>query len=281
LFLSLYEQTKENRYIEEAEHLVSEVKRVLGRSKGYRIGEEPDRDGQYFHYLTKWIFALHQLSIHHPDLSRRQFHHQEAIKIIKEIHPHFLIRDVGILWKMKEDLSGPFPGYGLGGLDHYDAYVVYRLVDGGSGILAREISDVFSLVQNSFRNFSCSQDLGLGEALWMTSWFPEEEWAQVVRERSIKTLEKMWREVDQTKGYFIRDLKYERTSKLAFGSYGVCIGLQSIFLWPDRVAKCLNYFEEYRSGDKYDREAITWTMACCARLPISMLKTQTPAAAEH
>jgi len=260
---------------------VSEVKRVLGRSKGYRIGEEPSRDGQYFHYLTKWIFALHQLSSYHPDVSQRQFHQQEAIKIIKEIHSHFLIRDVGILWKMKEDLSGPYLGYGLGGLDHYDAYITYRLIDNGSGILTREISDVYSLIQSHFQDFSCTQDLGLGEMLWMTSWFPEEEWAKVVREKSIKTLEKMWRDVDEKRGYFIRDWKYERTSKLAFGNYGVCIGLQAVGLWSDRVDKCLNYFEEFKSGDKYDREAITWVMACCARLPTAMIKPQTTTPADH
>jgi hypothetical protein len=30
------------------------VQRVLGRQRGIRIGEEPDRDGQYFHYLAMW-----------------------------------------------------------------------------------------------------------------------------------------------------------------------------------------------------------------------------------
>ena len=30
---------------------------------------------------------------------------------------------------MKEDLSGPYPGYGLGGLDAFDGYVSYRILD--------------------------------------------------------------------------------------------------------------------------------------------------------
>jgi hypothetical protein len=32
--------------------------------------------------------------------------------------------------------------------------------------------------------------------------------------------------------------------------------------------KALNdHFERYRSGDEYDREAITWVMACCSHFP--------------
>jgi hypothetical protein len=30
---------------------------------------------------------------------------------------------------MKEDLSGPYPGYGFGALDAFDGYVSYRLLD--------------------------------------------------------------------------------------------------------------------------------------------------------
>ena len=33
------------------------------------------------------------------------------------------------IWKMKEDLSGPYPGFGLGALDALDGYEVYRLLD--------------------------------------------------------------------------------------------------------------------------------------------------------
>jgi len=34
---------------------------VLGRPCGLRIGEAPDRDGQYYDYLTLWLFALARL----------------------------------------------------------------------------------------------------------------------------------------------------------------------------------------------------------------------------
>ena len=52
LLVSLYKSLGEKRFLDEAEWLVADVKRVLGRKRGIRIGEEADRDGQYFHYLA-------------------------------------------------------------------------------------------------------------------------------------------------------------------------------------------------------------------------------------
>ena len=38
LLVSLYQALKEDRYLDEAERLVAEVERVLGRKRGIRIG---------------------------------------------------------------------------------------------------------------------------------------------------------------------------------------------------------------------------------------------------
>src|SRR3954467_6403115 len=57
LYVSLYRELGEVRWLNAAECLVAEVERVLGRPRGLRIGEAPDRDGQYFHYLALWLFA--------------------------------------------------------------------------------------------------------------------------------------------------------------------------------------------------------------------------------
>src|SRR3954463_13743122 len=58
LLVSLYRQLRETEYLQAAEHLVAEVERVLGRRRGIRIGEAPDRDGQCFHTsrcgFTRW-----------------------------------------------------------------------------------------------------------------------------------------------------------------------------------------------------------------------------------
>jgi hypothetical protein len=58
LLVSLYHTLKQNKFLDEAQRVVADVDRVLGRRRGFRIGEAADRDGQYFHYLAMWIFAL-------------------------------------------------------------------------------------------------------------------------------------------------------------------------------------------------------------------------------
>lgn len=56
--LALRKARKNPMYLDCAERLVAEVDRVLGRPRGLRIGQEPYRDGQYFHYLAMWLYAL-------------------------------------------------------------------------------------------------------------------------------------------------------------------------------------------------------------------------------
>src|SRR5206468_5999352 len=133
LLVSLYEALRDERYLDEAEGLVAEVNRVLGRSRGIRIGEAPDRDGQYFHYLAMWLFALAQLGDLKPEYRAR------GIALARDIHAAFVIPGRGVIWKMEEDLSRPYPGYGFGSMDAYDGYVSYRALD--EGALAPEIAD--------------------------------------------------------------------------------------------------------------------------------------------
>lgn len=61
LLVSLWQAQHDDRLLRECEWVVAEVERVLGGPRGIGIGEEPDRDGQYFHYLATWIFALDRL----------------------------------------------------------------------------------------------------------------------------------------------------------------------------------------------------------------------------
>jgi hypothetical protein len=123
LLLSLRDELADDQFLNEAEWVVGEVDRVLGRPRGIRIGEEPDRDGQYYHYLAMWLFALWRLGQLRPK------YHDWAIELARTIHPRFVIPGVGVQWKMLEDLSGPYLPYGLGALDPFHGLVVYRLLD--------------------------------------------------------------------------------------------------------------------------------------------------------
>ena len=255
LYVSLYRETGEERWLDQAKWLVGEVDRVLGRPRGCRIGEAPDRGGQYFHYLAMWLFALACLGDHDPA------YRAKGIRIARDAHEPFVLPGRGVVWKMEEDLSAPYPGYGLGAMDAFDGYVSYRLLSGRE--LAGEIAEMREIMERQYRRLDIDQDLGLGMMLWLAHFFPDEEWAKVQREKALAALDFLW--VDPP-GYFGR-ASYAREVRIAFANYGASVGLQSWNEWPERVSALNAYFERYRSGDEYDREAITHVMACCSHLP--------------
>lgn len=263
LLVSLYNELKEERYLREAEWVVSEVDRVLGRPRGVRIGEAPDRDGQYFHYLAQWVYALERLGRIKPEYRRK------AVELVKQIHPALVIPGRGIWWKMEEDLSGPYPGYGLGGLDPFQGYVTWRLLDPEA--LEDEIAELKAIVDRIWRGMVITQDLGLGMMLWMTHLAPEEDWAREHRDQSLAMLNRMW--IDPP-GWFCRQPELPQV-KFAFTNYGVSVGLQSVGAWPDRVNRLNAFFETYRAGDEYDTEAITWVMACSSHFPGELVRPET------
>jgi hypothetical protein len=259
LLVSLYCETEDAIWLDRAERLIAAVDRVLGRPRGYRIGEAPHRDGQYFHYLAMWLFALERLGEH------RRGYRERAIAITRAIHRPFVVPGIGVVWKMREDLSGPYPGYGLGAMDAFDGYVSYRLL--GEAALGSEIAEMRELIEAQYRSLAIDQDLGLGMMLWLAHFFPDEAWAKAQNERSIAALDRLW---NDPPGFFSRSSR-ERDTRIAFANYGVALGLAAANVWPERVTKLNDYFDSYRSGDEYDREAITHVMACTAHLPGAFL----------
>jgi hypothetical protein len=184
LYVSLFRETGEQRWLDQAEWLVEEVDRVLGRERGYRIGEASDRDGQYFHYLAMWLFALACLGDH--DAAYRD----KGVRIAKAIHRPFVLPGQGVIWKMEEDLSGPYPGYGLGAMDAFDGYVSYRLLSETD--LASEIAELRTIMERQCKTLHIDQDLGLGMMLWLAHFFPDEDWAVTQRELCIGALDRLW-----------------------------------------------------------------------------------------
>src|SRR5450759_444999 len=220
LLASLHAESGRRQYLDEAEWLVAEVDRVLGRPRGIRIGEAPDRDGQYFHYLAMWLYALSVLGQHIPD------YRQKGVALVRQIHDAFVVPSRGVVWKMNEDLSGPYPGTGFGALDAFDGYVAYRLLD--EQTLSREINDMRLLIDRSAPDLVITQDLGLGMMLWMTQFFPEESWAKSQKTRCLATLDRMWMQ----DGYFCREPGMHGV-KFAFTNYGVSVGLQAVNTMPE------------------------------------------------
>jgi hypothetical protein len=254
LLVSLYAELGDKKLLDQAEWLVAEVDRVLGRVRGVRIGEAPDRDGQYFHYLAVWLYALSVLARYLPAYRRK------GIDLVRQTHRAFVLPGRGVIWKMKEDLSGPYPGYGLGALDAFDGYISYRFL--GEETLRQEIAEMKALIDLSAPELFITQDLGLGMMLWMTHFFPDEEWAVLQRRRCLRQLDAMW----QRDSYFCREPGLPDV-KFAFTNYGVSVGLQAAQAMPQRVLRLNEFLEGFRSGDEYDRDAITHVMSCNSHLP--------------
>lgn len=189
--------------------------------------------------------------------------------LVRQIHRPFVRPGVGVFWKMREDLRGPYPGYGLGALDAFHGYVVYRTL--APRELAGEIGEMQELVELQFPSLDIQQDLGLGMMLWFTHFFPGEPWALVQRQRSLATLDRMWLDPP---GYFSRYPGLPQV-KFAFTNYGVSLGLQAVGADPDRVAKLNAFFSTYKSADEYDLEAITHVMACTSYFPGEFIRKVT------
>jgi hypothetical protein len=208
-FLALARRTGEGRYTELALALVAQVHRVLGQHRadesrtgwlsgleaqageahptrgGLRIGKplpertagEPmderlewDRDGQYFHYLTKWMHALDQVS----RATGQALFGVWARELAEAAHRAFTYEPAGggrkrMYWKMSVDLTRPLVA-SMGHHDPLDGLVTcvqlaatsVRLPSAGPdlGVAVRDFSTMLDR-----RHLATADPLGLGGLL--------------------------------------------------------------------------------------------------------------------
>lgn len=187
-----------------------------------------------------------------------------AIDLIKAIHPRFVYRDhhdqLHMYWKMSIDLTRPTVS-SEGNLDPYDGYITYRLVDelAEEHVLEQEIVEMKSMVDQKYKRYRSSDPLDLGEALWITHWYPNEEWAKTVTSKSLEALEDLWQ-----RGEFRESLN----QRLAFREFGTSIGVQvndqAKELWKDRIDEIHHLWFPHLY--KRDRD-ISPVMFCTSLLP--------------
>ena len=130
---------------------------------------EWDRDGQYFHYLTKWMQALAQVSRVTGDPS----HLRHAVELAEAAHAGFVRAVPGgsprLAWKMSIDLERPLvPAMGLH--DPLDGWLTFAGLAaqsarvGGEPVLGPQIVELRALVVGLER--VTDDPLGVGGLLW-------------------------------------------------------------------------------------------------------------------
>jgi len=211
-FLELHRRTAQETYRQLALDLAAQVHETLGKHReddpragwisgleerqgqrhptagGLRIGkklgeqkqDEPsdprlgwDRDGQYYHYLTKWMHALHQMSAATGDPAFNQW----GCELAKTAHRAFVyVQHPGMpkrmYWKMSVDLSYPLVAC-MGHHDPLDGFVTYRELDRlaveqssseSRSDLAGEIADLAQMCRHA--NWTTDDPLGIGGLLF-------------------------------------------------------------------------------------------------------------------
>ncbi len=306
-FLGLYESQKDTRYLDLAKKLVDQVHHTLGRWReengkkgwisglnetegekhptigGLRIGKslpersarEPfderlewDRDGQYFHYLTKWMHALNRMT----ELTGEYHYNIWAVELAKVAFAKFSYLEPGsglrlMYWKMSTDLSRPLVS-SMGQHDALDGWITYlnlqkvaktnpaynRTLD-----LSEEITALKKMIAST--QLATADALGIG-GLLNDLWFLTQS---AMQERAI--LEKLMIASVQSMQAFMqhdRSITYPADYRLAFRELGLAIGLEATQKMDKKLAEAFaNYLpvaEEIVAfwSDETNQKSTTW-----------------------
>ena len=236
-FLGLYQLNEDKNFLDLAIKLVNEVHRILGQyndddkrsgwlgSKdhptinGLRIGKtmkerkphEPfnsilewERDGQYFHYLTKWMHALTQ--IYH--VIKEEKYLTWAVDLAQASTA--FINDNRMYWKMSIDLSYPLVP-SMGQHDPIDGYVTFKTLKVFTNANLEEIIQRLEKLMRQV-NLITNDPLGIGGLLFDAYRLHQLDNEPKIRNELIKAAQK--------------GLEYcHLTHDLAFRELGLAIGL--------------------------------------------------------
>ena len=273
-FLELYRQTGDEEYKHLALRLVDQVHHILGRHReddlrtgwisglseeegrrhptagGLRIGKgmnernpgEPydenrewDRDGQYYHYLTKWMHALNCIS----RVTENPNYNVWAMEMAKTAHARFTYlpsRDSRkrMYWKMSIDLSRPLVP-SMGQHDPLDGLITYRQLQASAERdkegrawqnLESEIADMARLCEG--KTWDTDDPLGIGGLLcdaYRTAQLSVDAGSEE-HDLIVSLLESSLRGL----GHFVRGnlLVSPADYRLAFRELGLSIGLRAV-----------------------------------------------------
>ncbi|HEB69835.1 MAG TPA: hypothetical protein ENI88_09485 [Desulfobulbus sp.] len=286
-FLELFRQTGEKRYRDQAVGLIEQVHTVLGRHRdddprdgwisgldeeegrehptigGLRIGkklnerrpDEPydeglewDRDGQYFHYLTKWMHALNRIAV----VTGRMHYNRWALELAKTAHARFThtpssSREKRMYWKMSIDLSRPLVA-AMGQHDALDALITYLQLTATAADdpkiqpehnLDTEIAEAATMCEGV--SWLTDDPLGIGGLL--TDACRVTQLVLYSNYSLAGMLSRLLRDAEGGMAGFGRTdtLSYPADYRLAFRELGLSIGLQAI----EKISLLIRQYPQY------------------------------------
>ncbi|MGN6543616.1 MAG: hypothetical protein ACTHK7_01090 [Aureliella sp.] len=317
-YLGLARQTGEDKYLQLAERLVEQVHFILGRHRdddprcgwisglpdakgtdhptqgGLRIGKEllergvgepydPDleweRDGQYYHYLTKWMHALYRMS----RFTEQERYHQWAVELATAAHNAFTYRltpggPKRMYWKMSTDLKRPLVS-SMGQHDPLDGLITYlelqtteRFDVESSSDLGSAIADMTEMISRSC--LITSDPLGIGGLLDDATRLAELIFERRVARREL--LSQILKAAEASLQQYLRTatLYASCERRLAFRELGLSIGIhglerimrlvdwdRDLVTVSDRLQSCQGLAAEIETfwSDPAHRRCRTWT----------------------
>lgn len=195
---------------------------------------EWERDGQYFHYLTKWMHALNRLSCATGDPQWNRM----AVELATVSHANFVYEPQPgapkrMHWKMSIDLSRPLVR-SMGHLDPIDGYTAFAIVraferrhDPAFSSLDGAIADMHRMC-GAVRDWSSADPLGIGGLLTEASMLDELVATGEVPPDPL--LDRLRRDALRGLEAFVAgdELLDPPASRLAFRELGLSIGLQAV-----------------------------------------------------
>ena len=289
-FLGLYRQTGDSRYKDLALLLVDQVHNILGRHReddsrtgwisglddeegemhptkgGLRIGKkmnergpsdrfdeslEWDRDGQYYHYLTKWMHALNRVSWVTGDRTYNMW----AIELAKTVHARFVyVPSFGnqkrMYWKMSIDLSRPLVP-SMGHHDPLDGFITYNQLqlcaaDDSKKTLGLDLREEITDMENICREKSWETDdpLGIGGLLCDTCRV-----AQMIVSKDLDQIDLLETLLDASLQGLVsfsrtNSLNLPADYRLAFRELGLSIGVRAVKKLQDLIEEKPGIFKE-------------------------------------
>lgn len=231
----------------------------IGKRLNERQPNEPfddrlewERDGQYFHYLTKWMHALNRVS----QVTRKGIFNQWAQELAKVAHAAFTYTPPTggtrrMYWKMSIDLSRPLVD-SMGQHDPLDGLITYMQLEATAKqfpgtpaelSLKTEIEDMVAMCAG--HNWATQDSLGIGGLLTDAYRLIQLNGTNSLHETS-KTggslfldslLELLLHDIELSLQTFVihNQLNLPAESRLAFRELGLSIGLHAI----DRMQKTI------------------------------------------